>query len=189
LLGATLVVLALFGVGLTIGSAFGLLPGAPVRQAEPPEAPGQTGQAPSAASEPAVVITERTTLSFLTSYAACGCSVRESRVAGIELAGRDAGSFGHEFAGYTVQSFAADSVSLFRLLPGYCPDMMTFRTLGIKDGRVAVYLGRPGTGLLIARVTGIEAKDLPARDQEKLAAGIVLTGDAAVEGFLEGLTD
>lgn len=185
LLAVALVTLLLFGTGLVIGSALGLLPGGSGWEPLSPDPPGSP--APVAVGPP--VTGPRTALTLITTYARCGCTERQNRVAGAELAGRDAAALAREFPEYTVQSFSADSAVLFRLVPGYCPDMQTFRTLGLVDGHVAVYLGRPSTGLLLARVTGIPVKDLPLIDREKLATGIVVKGDAAVEALLEGLTE
>jgi hypothetical protein len=191
LVGVALVIIILFAAGFMVGVGLGLIPGGPGVSTHPPS---PVGPGPDSTANPAspglpVVTSERTSLEFIETYTECGCATRDSRLAGVELAGMTAEDLALVFPGYAVQSFAADQAVLFKLTPGMCPDMTVYRTLGVRDGRVAVFYGRPGTGLMLQRLTTIEVIGLPAADRERLATGIVLPGDSAVERFLEGLSD
>jgi hypothetical protein len=188
LLIALLVIAGLFVVGFFVGTTLGLLPGQvaiPPVPSPPPTAHGAGG--PDAGNSE--LVTERTVLEFLQTYSECGCTTRESRLSGLELAGLTPGQLGEAFPDFHLQSFSAAHALLTRIVQGLCPDMETYRTLGIRDGRVAVFFGRPGTGLMLQRITNISISDLTAADHERLATGIVLLGDFAVDHFLEGLPD
>jgi|GEM_PF-2106097 len=189
LIGAALVIAVLFATGFMLGVGLGLIPGGPSAAPDPLGPTPGGGHSTAPVAETPLVTSELTSLEFTITYSQCGCSARESRLAGVELAGLTAEQLAASYPEYAVQEFRADRVSLYRIDPGMCPEMTTYRTLGIRDGRVAVFFGRPGTGLIIQRLTTIEIEGLTAADRERLAAGIVLTGDASVERLLEGLTD
>jgi hypothetical protein len=127
--------------------------------------------------------------SFITAYRECGCVLRESKVAGPELAGLRAAELAGSFPGWSIQSFEPLQVELFRAVPGMCPEMSQYRTIGLRDGLVAVFYGRPASGLRLQRVTSVEAVKLSREDQARVAAGLVVQGDEAVERYLEGLPD
>ncbi len=183
---AVTAVLGLFVAGFYTGTALGLLRGPAARPQGEAKPQGEGGQA-AILGPPA--ISDRTPLEFTTTYAECGCTVRETRLAGMEMAGLTEPELAAMFPGWTLQSFGETGASFYQLVPGLCPEMRNYRTLGVHEGRVAVFLGRPGTGLLLQRLTGVAVLSLPPADRERLANGIVLEGDAAVERFLEGLPD
>jgi hypothetical protein len=181
----------LFVAGLMLGAALGGISGpdpAGVREPPPSGSPGAAADSgvPQAAAEP---ISDRTSLTFVATYAECGCSTRQSSLAGAELGGLGREQLEERFPDWQIQTVTGSEVVFFRLLPGMCPEMGTYRTLGVRDGKVAVYLGRPGTGLLLQRLTSISVSNLPKPDRERLQAGIVLEGDRAVESYLEGLPE
>jgi len=179
----------LFVAGFTLGTALGSLP-----RLEPPrsgEGAGrqQAGQGQAGVPGSLASTLDQTVLIFETAYQGCGCVVRESRVAGPEFAGMSQGELEAGFPGWQLQSFGAGEVLFFRTAPGLCPEMEKYRTIGLHEGFVAVFLGRPGGGLLLAQQTDIAAAQLSPADLQRLESGIVLEGDEAVERYLEGLTD
>ncbi len=184
---AVLMIAGLFVAGFYAGAALGLLRGPAAKVPGGTTPPGDGGPAASPPSPP--VTTEHTQLEFTITYAECGCRVRETRLAGMELAGLTEEQVAQSFSEWSLQSFSESAVSFFQLVQGLCPEMRNYRTLGVQDGHVAVFLGRPGTGLVLQRATSIPVNSLAPADRERLSNGIVLTGDAAVERFIEGLSD
>ncbi|MDP2873466.1 MAG: hypothetical protein Q8P31_13135 [Bacillota bacterium] len=185
-----LLLLALFLIGFTVGAALGTLPGPVVPRTEEP-APGQRqlGDLPGTVDLLQVRTTDRTLLTYVTSYSGCGCTERRSAPAGEDLAGLDEGELAGRLTEWQLDSFGASEVEVHRVVPGLCPEMAEYRTLGALDGKIAVFYGRPVTGLLLLRVTGISLDVLPAADRDRLGAGIVVRGDQSVERYLEGLPD
>lgn len=183
-----LAVLGLFLVGFVVGTALGSLPSPqPFRSQGQPSLPPDAG--PGGAPGGPAVTAEQTLLIFSTVYEGCGCVLEEARTAGHEYAGIPRDELEACFPGWRLQDFGPLEVIFFRLEEGLCPDMQTFRTIGLHNGGVAVFLGRPSTGLLLHRLTGIPASVLSSGDHERLEAGIVVKGDEAVERHLEGLRD
>jgi hypothetical protein len=91
--------------------------------------------------------------------------------------------------GWMVASFSVTEVELQRVLPGFCPEKNEYRTLGVQGGHIAIFLGRPVSGLFLLKVTDIEFDRLSESDRARLEEGIVVRGDEAVGRYLEGLTD
>lgn len=193
---AALVVLSflfLFWIGFAVGAALGRLTGPGLVPDRTPAAPGQPGL-PGPPAVPGGVLlpvrtAARTLLTYVTSYSGCGCTETESRSAGEELADLEERELAESAPGWSLVSFTATVAELHRVLPGLCPEKTQYRTLGVQDGRIAVFFGRPSTGLLLQKVTGIPLDSLAEADRRRLTAGIVVRGDQAVERYLEGLPD
>jgi hypothetical protein len=183
-----LLLLSLFWVGFSIGASLGGLPAPRTPFLDGP-APPDVGAPPGQVDAPSLPVytADRTVLTFITSYTECGCTERESRTAGDELAGLEESSLAARLDGWAVAAFSGSAVELHRVITGLCPEMTTYRTLGVHDGKVAVFLGRPTTGLLLREVTNIPVETLPYADRDRLAAGIVVRGDQDIEVYLEGL--
>ena len=88
----------------------------------------------------------------------------------------------------------AGRIVLERSLPGPCPPeaWLRYRTVGLEDGRVAVFYGRPGEkgrDLGPPRlITTVPEERLLPGDRRRLQQGLVVEGDAEAWHVLESLT-
>lgn len=121
------------------------------------------------------------------SYPACGEEEVRTVEAGAVLAGLHRGELLSRFPGYEAEVFRAGQVVLRRVQDGPCPDSVSYRTIGLRDGRVVVFAGRPESPGRLLHDTGILVDNLLPADREKLSRGIVVRGEAEVWRVLEGL--
>lgn len=155
---------------------------------EPPSSEHTPASLPPAPPPPANVTTDPGTLFvFRSLYPACGEELARSLAAGVDLAGIERGELAERFPGWHVESFRPAQVILSRVHDGPCPDGVMYRTLGIRDGRVAVFSGRPDNRGALLRDTGIRVDRLLPADMDKLRRGIAVRGEAGVWQVLEGL--
>lgn len=164
------------------------LPGRP--RVAPAPSPGASGAAPErrAASTPLGPVTDpRTALVFKTLYPACGGEVVRTEAAGAARAGLGRTEVERRHPGWRVEVFGPAEVILARSQAGPCPDEALYRTVGLRDGRVVVYAGRPGGHGPLLQDTGISVDRLLPADREKLSRGIEVQGEDGVWRLLEGL--
>ncbi len=180
-------------LGLAAGYAsIGGLPGSkmPNKGAEPQKSPvahadETQGQDPPPVS---VRVAPYTTLIFQYEHTGCeGQSQISSRAAGKDLAGLDREGLQAKFPEWHIEVFRPAQVILKRQKDGPCRKDMEYRTIGVKDNRVVVFVGKPGNLGPMLRDTGIEISRLLPADQEKLKQGIVVRSEEEVWLFLEGL--
>lgn len=137
---------------------------------------------------PAGPVTGPQTLIMLkTFYPACGEEEVRSLEAGAALAGLRREEVLTRYPGYQVEVFRPGQVILRRTQAGPCPDEVVYRTIGVLDGHVVVFAGRPGRTGAVLQDTGIPVERLLPADREKLEQGIPVRGEAEVWRVLEGL--
>lgn len=157
--------------------------GSPSRAEKPPSA----GLSP-VPEAPAEVVTGPETLIVLkTLYANCAEEATGAEVAGVGLAGLGRQELEKRFPGWDVETFRPGQVVLRKVVDGPCPEEVQYRTIGIREGKVVVFAGRPEQLGPVLRDTAIPASRLLPADREKLARGIVVRGEADVWRILEGL--
>lgn len=124
-----------------------------------------------------------------TFYTRCGHFTEEAGLVSAEMATKTLGQLGEEYSDWRV--FPADfgGVSLERVINDFCMEDRVFRHIGLKDGYVAIFHGRPRSDAVLKTLTDIAAKDLYPADRKRLEAGIVAVGDVEIEKVLEGLID
>ena len=62
------------------------------------------------------------------------------------------------------------------------------RYLGLSEGRVAIFRGMPGRGVL-EKLTAIRADNLPTSEVESLKAGLEVSSEGEILEILEGLAE
>lgn len=156
----------------------------------PAPSPGADGTPPGdrAASTPLGPVTDsETALVFRIRYPACGGEVVRTEAAGTARAGLGRADVERRHPGWRVEVFGPAEVILTRSQDGPCPDEAVYRTIGVRDGRVVVYAGRPGGRGPLLQDTGISVDRLLPADREKLSRGIEVRGEEGVWRLLEGL--
>lgn len=139
---------------------------------------------------PAEPVTGPETLIILkTSWPACGEEDVRTLEAGAVLAGLHRGEVLSRFPGFQAEVFRPGQVVLRRVQEGPCPDDVVWRTIGLRDGRVVVFAGRPERPGAVLKDTGILVDRLLPADREKLGRGIAVRGEDGVWQVLEGLAD
>lgn len=138
------------------------------------------------ADQPAPRTTPETIIIRRTYYPECGDETVVRQKAGAALAGRTAEELAREERQATVESFSEQEVVLLVTAPGACPSHATQRYLGIADGHVAVFQGRPGGARAkVLEVFDLEAGSLPEREVQDLRRGVLVTSDDELKRVLQ----
>ncbi len=122
-------------------------------------------------------------------YPSCGQEKVAEERAGFRLAGLGREELASRFPGWTLEEFSPHRVVLRRVEEGPCPgeeDGEAF-FVGVEDGYVVVFRGRPGKGGEVFWRTRIPVGDLLPEDAEKLQRGVGFRSEVEVWRFLEGL--
>jgi len=118
-------------------------------------------------------------------YADCRRTVDFSAPAG-GMAGWTRERLAAAMPDWHLERFEPDGARLVRVSPGLCPEMQAFRTLRWREGRLAVFYGRP-PHLLFKETIEPVPDGLSAADRQRLTEGIVVRGDEGVLSQLEGI--
>ena len=135
-------------------------------------------------------------------YAQTGEVVSEARAPEAEMLNLTLEGLKRLYPQYSVEEFSSRRVILARTVARSepvpraephppvaqpeAPGPQTYRTIGLHEGYVAIFKGRPGTGASLLRVTSIPAERLPWGERERLTKGIEVQGDEEVAQYLEG---
>lgn len=117
-------------------------------------------------------------------FARCGHFVEEQKSMGkgdIEL-------IGGLYKGWQIGQGQGDGMTLISNDEGYCPICEQEEFLGVLDGKVAVFYGRPERRGPIKEVTVLDVKSLPQQEQFDLAKGLIIKTDKEKLQLIEGLT-
>ncbi|HHY37715.1 MAG TPA: hypothetical protein GX507_02165 [Clostridia bacterium] len=122
-------------------------------------------------------------------YTRCGHSEEDQDLVSNDMAKKTLRELALDYPEHRIYPGPGDGLTIEKVVNDFCPDDRTFRHIGLKDGYVAVFYGRPKENAVLKSMTDIAAKDLYPADRKRLEAGIVAVGDADLERILEGLTD
>lgn len=91
------------------------------------------------------------------------------------------------YTGWTIDKFDSQEVSMFLKVDSYCREHANNMFLGVKDGFVAVFAGRPGPRAIVREITKIPVQQLNAADLEELKHGMVVKSREELLRTLEGM--
>lgn len=91
------------------------------------------------------------------------------------------------YNGWTIDKFDPREVEMTLKVDSYCREHANNLFVGVKDGRVAVFHGRPGPKAIVREITAIEVNRLSPGDQEELRRGLVVKSREDLLRTLEGM--
>ena len=91
------------------------------------------------------------------------------------------------YPGWTFEKFDKDEVAMTLQVDGYCREHANNMFIGIKDGNVAVFHGKPGAKPIFKESTSIQVNNLMVQDVEELQRGMVIQSKEELLRTLEGM--
>jgi len=93
----------------------------------------------------------------------------------------------HVYSGWSIDKFDSGEIVLTLKVDGYCPEHANNMFLGIQDGYVAVFRGKPGPRAILKEVTGISVANLAKDDVDELGKGLTVNSREELLRVLEGM--
>lgn len=153
--------------------------------------PGRDGERPREAEvarqDARIKIAASTDLVQTIIYLKCGDEEVFRTKPADNLIGLNAAQVQKIYAGWTMDRFDVHEVAMSLKVDSYCREHANNMFLGIKDGYVAVYYGKPGPRAIVREVTRIPLQRLSAEDVEELRRGMVLKSREELLRTLEGM--
>lgn len=91
------------------------------------------------------------------------------------------------YSGWTVDKFDVAEVEMTLKVDSYCREHANYMFLGIKDGYIAIYYGKPGPKAIVKEVTSIQVNKLMPQDVEELRRGMEVQSREDLLRTLEGM--
>jgi hypothetical protein len=91
------------------------------------------------------------------------------------------------YNGWTIDKFDTQTVEMSLKVDSYCREHANNMFIGMKDGFVAVYYGKPGPKAIVKEVTGIPVGRLSGEDAEELRRGLIVQSREDLLRTLEGM--
>jgi len=91
------------------------------------------------------------------------------------------------YQGWTIDKFDNLEVDMTLKVDSYCREHANNMFIGVKDGHVTVFYGKPGPKALVKEVTKIPVSKLHPQDVEELKRGMVVQSREELLQTLEGM--
>ncbi|VBB06062.1 Hypothetical protein LUCI_1273 [Lucifera butyrica] len=91
------------------------------------------------------------------------------------------------YSGWTIDKFDPPEVQMTLEVDSFCREHANNMFIGIKDGYVAVFYGKPGPKAIVKEVTKISANKLTDQDLDELRRGMIVKSKEDLLRTLEGL--
>ncbi len=91
------------------------------------------------------------------------------------------------YTGWTIDKFDSQVVELSRKVDRYCPEHARNSFIGIKDGMVAVFYGKPGPKAIVKEITKIPVSRLSSEDAAEIGKGLPVQTQEELLRILEGM--
>jgi len=91
------------------------------------------------------------------------------------------------YNGWTIDKFDTQAVEMSLKVDSYCREHANNMFIGMKDGFVAVYYGKPGPKAIMKEVTAIPVNKLSGEDEEELRRGLIVQSREDLLRTLEGM--
>lgn len=91
------------------------------------------------------------------------------------------------YQGWVFDKFDSDEVDMTLRVDSYCREHANNMYIGIQDGSVAVFYGKPGARSIIKEKTNIPVSKFMAQDIEELRHGMVVQSKEELLRTLEGM--
>lgn len=91
------------------------------------------------------------------------------------------------YSGWTIDKFDLSEVEMTLKVDSYCREHANHMFLGIKDGYIAIYYGKPGPKAIVKEVTSIQVNKLMPQDVDELKRGLEVQSREDLLRTLEGM--
>ena len=91
------------------------------------------------------------------------------------------------YSGWVIQKFDTLDVEMTLRVDSLCREHANNMFIGVKDGYVAIFYGKPGNKPILKEVTKIPVTKLMTEDAEELRRGMVVQSREELLRFIEGL--
>lgn len=116
-------------------------------------------------------------------FARCGHDMEEKKA----VTEGNLALIGRFYQGWRIGSADGEWLTLIRSNEGHCPICEREEFIGVLDGKVAIFHGRPERKGPLKEVTAIEVDKLPRQEQADLEKGLVIRTDKEKLQLMEGL--
>jgi len=155
------------------------------QEAEPPQSPKNEEELVDESQE--VILIPEARLIFKTYYEECAHLIEVEKPLLKDLIGANRKKIEEKYPEWAVISFEKDLVELKKVEKGLCPEHYF---IGIKDGYVTLFQGKPGTpNAKIIEKTDVSVDSLRQTDKLLLEKGIEVYGKEQLEKVREGFTN
>lgn len=134
------------------------------------------------------IIGAHTLLKYKTVYKKCGHIEENVYKASIDMIGLDYEDVNNRFAGWVIEKFNPEEIILVSEVEGLDKQCLENSYIGVKDGFVTVFYGKPREGIVVKRQTSINVSKLPSSEVDDLNQGIIITSEQEMFEILEGLS-
>lgn len=136
-----------------------------------------------------LIVGEQCQVFYRVYYTVCGHTALQPRAQGVnDIIGLNRAQLEEYFLGYTVEEFTEEQLVLSCYIEEPCRECQNYAFIGVKDGKVAVFYGRPRPDAAVKKLTEIEVSKLPKEVQAELQKGIEINNnDLEINTVLEGL--
>jgi hypothetical protein len=93
----------------------------------------------------------------------------------------------NSYPGWNIDKFDTLAVEMTLKVDSYCREHANNMFIGVKDGYVAVFYGKPGEKPILKEVTKIAVGKLNQQDAEELRRGVVIHSKEELLRTLEGM--
>ncbi|MCE5286771.1 MAG: BofC C-terminal domain-containing protein [Pelosinus sp.] len=91
------------------------------------------------------------------------------------------------YTGWSIDKFDTNEVVLTLHADGFCPEHANNLFVGVKDGYVAVFYGKPGDKAILKEITTLSVTKITPQDLEELQRGVVVESREQLLRTLEGM--
>jgi len=91
------------------------------------------------------------------------------------------------YTSWSIDKFDTQEVEMSMKVDSYCREHANNLFLGVKDGFIAVFYGKPGPKAIVKEVTKIPIKHLSPEDLAEISQGLVVQSREELLRTLEGL--
>jgi hypothetical protein len=91
------------------------------------------------------------------------------------------------YQGWVFDKFDSNEVKMTLKVDSYCREHANNMFIGIQDGSVAVFYGRPGSRPILKETTNIDIDNLMVQDVEELQNGMIVQSKEELLQTLEGM--
>ncbi len=134
-----------------------------------------------------IKVTPNTDFTQKITYLKCGDEETFHSKPADNLVGLTAAQVQKVYSGWTMDKFDTQEVVISLKVDSYCREHANNMFIGVKDGYVAVYYGRPGPRAIVREVTQIPVQQLSAEDIEELKRGLIVKSREELLRTLEGM--